>query len=166
VADEALTIRDLQPSDVEVLVEIAVAAWEPIYRGFREAMGDELFLSLYPDWRAIKAEQIRQACSAGSRRMQVLVAERGTRIVGFVTFRVDAATAVGELGNNAVRPDCRGQGIAPTMYAAALERMRAQGMRYARVRTGLDEAHAPARRAYTKAGFDIAIPSVEYYRSL
>jgi len=52
------------------------------------------------------------------------------------------------------------------MYAAALERMRAQGMRYARVRTGLDEAHAPARRAYTKAGFDIAIPSVEYYRSL
>jgi ribosomal protein S18 acetylase RimI-like enzyme len=162
-----LTLRDLLPSDVDTLVEIAVAAWEPIYAHFRETMGDDLFLSLYPDWPARKGGQIRSACDPASPRpMQVLVAEEGGRIVGFVTFHTDPATRVGEIGNNAVRPECRGRGIAQRLYEAALERMRAQGMRYAKVQTGLDPSHAPARRAYEKAGFDIALPAVEYYRKL
>jgi hypothetical protein len=32
--------------------------------------------------------------------------------------------------------------------------------------TGLDDCHAAAREAYRKAGFDIAIPGVIYYRKL
>lgn len=162
-----LAIRDLQPGDVDTLVEIAIAAWAPIYGHFRETMGDDLFLSLYPDWPAIKGGQIRQDCDPDSRwPMQVLVAEEGGRIVGFVTFRTNRETSLGEIGNNAVWPECRGRGIAPRLYDAALQRMREQGMRYARVRTGLDPAHAPARRAYEKAGFDIALPAVDYYRAL
>jgi hypothetical protein len=49
-------------------------------------------------------------------------------------------------------------------YEHALDRLREGGMRFARVGTGLDPAHAPARRAYKKAGFSIQLPSVEYYR--
>ncbi len=163
---EPVIMRDMRPSDVEVLAQIAVAAWEPIYGWFRATMGEELFLTLYPDWRETKAGQIRQACTPGPRAMQVLVAERGGTVVGFVTFRSDAAPGVGELGNNAVRPEFRGQGIAPLMYEAAFARMRAQGMRYARVHTGMDDSHAPARRAYAKVGFETAIPSVDYFRAL
>ncbi|MBT4097360.1 MAG: GNAT family N-acetyltransferase, partial [Gemmatimonadetes bacterium] len=34
------------------------------------------------------------------------------------------------------------------------------------VGTGLDDAHAPARRAYERAGFDIAQQDVTYYKKL
>ena len=164
---EPATLRDLRPEDVPIIVEIAVAAWQPIYGCFRETMGDALFLSLFPDWQEQKASQIRQACDPLSRlAMQVIVAQRSGCIVGFVTFRVDADTCVGEIGNNAVRDEHRGQGIAPAMYEAVFQRMREQGMRHVRVHTGLDPSHAPARRAYAKAGFDVGLPSVDYFRKL
>jgi hypothetical protein len=39
-------------------------------------------------------------------------------------------------------------------------------MGYARVTTGGDPAHAPARRGYEKAGFGADLPSVTYHREL
>ena len=39
-------------------------------------------------------------------------------------------------------------------------------MTYAKVATGLDDAHAPARRAYERAGFDIKVEDVTYYKKL
>jgi hypothetical protein len=39
-------------------------------------------------------------------------------------------------------------------------------MRFAKVHTGLDPSHAPARRAYEKAGFTTQLPTVDYYRKL
>ena len=35
-----------------------------------------------------------------------------------------------------------------------------------KVLTGLDEAHAPARRSYEKAGFDRGLQSVKYYKKI
>ena len=34
------------------------------------------------------------------------------------------------------------------------------------VTTGLDDGHAPARRAYEKAGFEKNLPSLTYYKKL
>ncbi len=162
-----IIIRDLRPDDVEAIADIAVAAWAPIYQHYRAEMGDDLFDALHPDWRAEKAAQIRHACvPSQDQRAIVLVAEEEGRPIGFLTFYVDETTRVGVLGNNAVRPSERGRGIAPQLYEEAFGRMRSLGMRYVRVRTGLDPAHAPARRAYQKAGFDVALPSVDYYRAL
>jgi hypothetical protein len=39
-------------------------------------------------------------------------------------------------------------------------------MEVAAVTTGLDEAHAPARAAYRRAGFAAGAPSVTLYREL
>jgi len=165
--NDTVRLREWRPEDTDTLVDIALAAWEPIYAQFRTIMGDELFGLLYPDWRARKGDQIRAACDPDDpSRMHVLVAEEGGRIVGFVTFRVDRVTRVGEIGNNAVWPEERGRGIGPRMYKEALQRMREQGMRYAKVHTGLDPSHAAARRAYEKVGFDIELPSVDYYQKL
>jgi hypothetical protein len=36
----------------------------------------------------------------------------------------------------------------------------------AKVTTGLDDAHAPARAAYARAGFSAAVASVTLYREL
>jgi ribosomal protein S18 acetylase RimI-like enzyme len=158
-------IRALEPGDVEAVVAIAVAAWEPIYAEFHRRMGDELFATACPNWQAEKGRQVRHACEPDSPAL-VCVAERDGEVVGFVTFRADERSGIGEIGNNAVRPDCQRQGIATALYRHALDRMRALGMRFARVGTGLDPSHAPARRAYEKAGFDVELPSVTYYRRL
>jgi ribosomal protein S18 acetylase RimI-like enzyme len=163
-------VRALEPADVEMLVEIAVAAWTPIYAWYRQAMGEELFAAAFPDWPAEKARQVRSACasprSEAARSAIVGVAELDGRIAGFVTCYADLHSGIGEIGNNAVRPDVRGRGIGPRMYEYAFARLRERGMRYVKVGTGGDPAHAPARRAYEKAGFDIQLPGVEYYREL
>ena len=52
------------------------------------------------------------------------------------------------------------------MYKAVLEEFRRAGMHYGTVFTGLDEGHAPARRAYKRAEFSIKRETVQYYMKL
>ena len=52
------------------------------------------------------------------------------------------------------------------MYRHVLDHFRRQGLRFAHVDTGLDDAHIPARRAYAAVGFDRAVPGVEYWQDL
>jgi len=52
------------------------------------------------------------------------------------------------------------------MYRHVPERFRAEGLRYAHVDTGLDDAHVPARRTYEAVGFDRTVPTVEYWQDL
>ncbi|MFB3103854.1 MAG: hypothetical protein ACE1ZA_02905, partial [Pseudomonadales bacterium] len=57
-------------------------------------------------------------------------------------------------------------GIGTWMYEYAVEQLREVGMRVAEVGTGGDPSHAPARRAYAKAGFGPGIPNVYLYQEL
>lgn len=131
---------------------------------FRREYGEALFDLMVPDANTAKGEQVRNTCLSHPDR--VLVCEQDGECVGFVTFRIDSAKGIGEIGNNAVAPAWRSRGIAQQMYAAVLELMRDRGMRFARVRTGLDEAHAPARQAYERAGFNIHHEDVDYFMEL
>ena len=161
-----LVIRPAAPEDSARCQEIAVAAWEPIYASSRAALGDEIFTQLHPDGLASKARQIA-AAFAGRIEWILVASDRSSgQIVGFATFRLDHERKVGEIGNNAVDPACRGQGIGVALYERVLERFKAEGMTVARVKTGLDEAHAPARAAYKKVGFERGTQSVTYYREL
>ena len=96
----------------------------------------------------------------------VYICEEDGRIVGFVTFTLNFDQKIGDIGNNAVEPDWRLQGIGQQMYQAVLEYFRAHNMVYAKVHTGLDYAHAPARRAYERSGFNIRHEDVVYYMKL
>ena len=160
-----ISIRELCASDTDAVVAIAVAAWEPIYGLFREVLGDEAFTTMHPDWQADKGQQVRSACE-GDRAAGVFVAETGGRVIGFVTCYADVRPSTGEIGNNAVHPDFQGRGIGPRLYERAFQCLRERGMRYVMVRTGLDPSHAPARRAYAKAGFHTQLPTVTLFREL
>ncbi|MEM1131283.1 MAG: GNAT family N-acetyltransferase, partial [Pseudomonadota bacterium] len=59
-----------------------------------------------------------------------------------------------------------GHGYGKKLHAAMIEKMRRAGMVVATVGTGADGAHAPARRAYDRAGFTEQIPSLHLYRPL
>ncbi|HET6427382.1 MAG TPA: GNAT family N-acetyltransferase, partial [Phycisphaerae bacterium] len=164
---EEVTLRDLRPvDDVEFIVSFALAAWEPIWAHLAGKIGEELFAVTHPDVRADKARRIRAACDP-TEGSGAAVAEIDGKIVGFVTYFAGVQPGMGSLGNNAVHPDFHGRGIAGLLYAHAFDRLRAAGMQVVHVQTGLDPAHAPARRAYEKAGFDVVgFESVNYYRRL
>ena len=162
---DGVVIRPFRDSDLPTLLDIAVAAWQPVFESYRALLGDELFQTAFPDWKTMKRGHIVSACEL-ERGAQALVAELNGNTVGFATYYLDRRDGTGTVGNNAVHPDHQGAGIATRMYAIVLEKMREAGMKCAKVTTGLDDAHAPARRAYQKAGFTRALPSVDYYREL
>ncbi len=157
-------VRQLSPDDVETIVSIALAAWEPVFEAFRRELGDDLFELVHAKWREKKAHELRTVCDP-ARAGHVLVATLGDRVVGFVSYYI-RDSAIGVIGNNAVDPEWQNRGIATTMYGEAVDRLRRDGARYVRVLTGDDPAHAAARRAYEKAGFARKLPTITYWREL
>ena len=157
-------IRKYKPEDLTTIMDIGNRAWREIYRMFREVYGDELFRIIVPDETTSKGEQIRAHCERHPE--WVFICEEERRIVGFVTFMLDLRRKIGTIGNNAKDPDCDLKGIGQQMYKAVLEYFREHGMVYATVHTGLDYAHARARRAYERAGFNIRHEDVDYYMKL
>ena len=65
----------------------------------------------------------------------------------------------------AVHPEYQKRGIAAQLNQAALDAMKAAGVKLAIVETGGDDGHAPARKAYEKAGYT-GLPIVRYFKEL
>jgi len=160
-----LHIRSFQPPDLTRIQDIAAAAWQPVFKSSEELLRTDLYNMVSPDPESAKRGQVADAC-AGIGNLDVWVVEDGYEIVGFITADLNRDTLVGEIRNNAVDPNRQSGGIGKLMYDFVMERMKEVGMKAVRVNTGADEAHAPARRAYEKAGFERSIPSVMYYREL
>lgn len=156
--------RAAREDDFADIRRIARAAWTPIYAYFREAMGEDLYAREYPgDPLERKADSVESYFRAHPD--QAFVVELEGRVVGFCTYAL-RDNGVGVINNNAIDPAVQGQGLGSAMYREVLDRMRAAGMVYATVHTGLDPAHAPARRAYERVGFEPIRPHVEYYQRL
>ncbi len=160
-----LNMREFRDSDLEAILEIAVAAWQPVFESTKNIVGDELFNLAYPDPEGRKRRSVAKSCRKDDPAI-VWIAEREGEIAGFITIMMNHETLVAEIGNNAVSPSSQGYGIGTTMYEFALAEMKQAGMTSAVVTTGGDDAHDPARRDYEKAGFSGAVPSVEYHIKL
>ena len=63
-------------------------------------------------------------------------------------------------------PEYKKKGIGSMLYQKMMDSMKAEGFQYVSVSTGLDDAHAPARKAYERAGFQKNLPSVRYFQKL
>ena len=101
------------------------------------------------DWRRRRARQIEadlDACPEGC-----FVAERGGGVAGVVTARADSATRTGHIPSLAVHPDHQGHGLGPRLLRAAIEHLRALGMRAVRIETL--EQNPRALRLYPAFGF-------------
>mgnify|MGYP000930746483 FL=1 len=140
--------------------QLSLRAWEPIYEGYRQQLGDELFSFYFGDWKEKKYHAVLSAMQKGA------VAKMNGRIVGFVTWSGNAVNGEGVMGQNAVEPGMQGKGIGGKLHRFALEQLKEEGMTHVKVMTGGDDAHASARRAYEKAGFKKRLVSVQYYMEL
>ncbi len=156
---ENIIIRPSTEADAEAVERIAREAWRPIFEGFRAQLGEELYGVVYAEGPlSKKQEDVKRSVEKGG----CFVAEHEGKVVGFATYLIEGR--VGLLSNNAVA--LRGHGIAGMLHARVFEEMKAHGCEAVYVRTGLDDAHAPARRAYEKDGFVHCLPSVTYYKML
>jgi GNAT superfamily N-acetyltransferase len=152
-------IRGANVGDAPRLEEVRRAAFAPVFASFRAILGEDIYhLTQAPNDEA-QARYLASLLTPDA-GWEVYVAEQAGIVVGFVSFQLNRDTTIGEIGLNAVHPDWAGVGIGSAMYDFAVERMRKAGMRVATVSTGGDPSHAPARRAYEKAGFNVGIPSV------
>ena len=160
-----LEFRLALPEDMPRLQEIRRAAFAPVFASFRSMLGAEIYeLAQRRDDEA--QEGLLASLLPAESGWKLFVAEAPEIVVGFVSIRLNHETTVGEVGLNAVDPAHGGKGFGTVMYDFALAQLKQGGMKVAMVGTGGDPSHAPARRAYRKAGFDIEIPSVWMYRKL
>lgn len=156
-----IMIRRAEGKDAKAVAAIAAENWKPIYDGYRQALGEELYSLVY----AVPPLELKEASvSAAVEEGRAFVAVCGDTVCGFATFRVEGR--LGVLSENAVLGSFRGKGIAKQLYNRVFDELRAGGCQAVSVTTGLDEAHAPARRAYEKAGFEASLPSIRYFQKL
>jgi GNAT superfamily N-acetyltransferase len=154
-----VVIRTANAGDATRLEEVRLVAFAPVFASFRSSLGEDIYNLAQAREDEAQAGYLVSLLTAGS-DWEVYAAERSGIVVGFVSVRLNLDTAIGEIGLNAVHPDWTGEGIGTALYRFAIDRMREAGMRVATVSTGGDPSHAPARRAYEKAGFNVGIPSL------
>jgi GNAT superfamily N-acetyltransferase len=165
VAAADLIIRDYAPADLARLHEIRAAAFAPVFASFRAIVGERIAPHAFAGDEEAQGRHLEELCG-GDHAKSVLVAVIDGQIVGFVGVALDPAMGLGEIGLAAINPNFAGRGIGTALCDFALQRMREAGMKVATVATGGDESHAPARRAYAKAGFDRVLPTQWMYREL
>lgn len=156
-----ITIVPCTEEYLDECARISVEAYTFIHQCYIDHMSEEIHEGVMGNWRERKAAAVKKQQS-GKNSFVALI---DGKVAGFIAYRLDN-NGVGEILNNAVDSAYRGMGIGGKMYEFVFEQMREQGALYATVTTGGDEGHAPARKAYEKAGFTHFTPSRTYYRKL
>jgi ribosomal protein S18 acetylase RimI-like enzyme len=160
-------LRHARDGDLPDVDRITVICYEPIQESYVAMVGEECYEAVRADpeltWQERKIGQVRRLYAEHPERLWVLE-EKG--LIGFVTFELRPAANLGLIANNGVVPEHRGRGLGRFMYRQVLQHFREQGLRFAFVDTGLDDAHIAARRAYEAVGFDRQVPMVAYWQDL
>lgn len=164
--EEKIIVRAVEAGDTEAIVDIAKAQWRRIYDGYRAQIGEELYEIWYKNALAAKGDAVRKNAADTE---HCIVTEIEGKVVGFAHYSIDftpSGEKIGILGHNAVSEGYRGRGIAGRQYSEIFSKMKREGCVAVKVTTGLDDAHAPARRAYEKAGFERSLHEINYYKEL
>ncbi len=157
-----LRIFPAKEEHLDEVYQIAIKAWTPIREEAKLLLGNDIYKSQFSGWQDKKCRDIKEQLLGGNG----YVAIADNTVLGFISYMIHEDTKTGEILNNAVAPDARGMGVGKKMYDFVMDKMKADGALFVTVHTGLDDAHAPARRAYEKAGFSAFLPSIQYYKKL
>ena len=164
----AAILRSARDGDLEAVDALTVESYRPIQASFVAMLGEDCYgaVRLEPEltWEQRKIQQNRRLYDEHPEQLWVL--DEDGDVFGFVSFWLFAEKSYGHIDNNGLRADRVGQGWATFMYRHVLDHFRKQGLRFAHVDTGLDDAHIPARRAYEATGFDRRVPTVDYWQDL
>src|SRR3712207_871653 len=132
-------IRRLGDDEIEELVRLSLLAWAPVFSSFEQVLGSEIYLRIYPDWRAQQAEVVEKICK--DCKNTVYVAEADGAIAGFIVYDLNIDDKVGEVQLLAVHPEHQNGGIGTELNNFVLAKMQESGMKLAVVGTGGDPGH-------------------------
>ena len=159
-----MQIELYDPRHLNSVIHLSLRAWAPVFDSIQKSMNADVYQAFYPDhWRVSQQKAVEDVCAAEDTQVWVAVDEDST--VGFVAVKLHSEDAMGEIYMVAVDPDFQGQGIGGALIEFALDWMKGAGMSIAMVETGGDSGHAPARRTYEKAGFELW-PVARYFKKL
>ena len=150
----AVEIRQAVEADREILIELLVLAYEDE----RAQQSGDILERIWDEWEA----DLRQTIDI----KKVIIAEIDDEAVGFASYKLNDATRIGTVDDNAVLPAYRGRGIGGKMLARVLETIKAAGMEFAQVSTGSEDPYTPARRMYERQDFTPYFRSVYYMKKL
>jgi GNAT superfamily N-acetyltransferase len=158
-------IRLLEDRDHEAVVALSLRAWAPVFASLERILAPSgVYSRLYPaGWSTAQREAVQAVLTSAA--MHVHVAEMEQAVVGFAATTLHDDQSTGEIHMIAVDPAHQRRGVATALIAAATAWMTEQGRSVALIGTGGDPGHAPARRAYERAGFT-ALPVVNYFKTL
>ncbi len=159
----APVVRVFEERDQDAVTDLALRAWEPVFRSMQQRLGGELFAQVRPDWRANQQHVVETACRAAD--ISVWVAEVEAAVAGFVAVQLDREASIGQIYLIAVDPACQRHGVGASLTSVALDWIHQSGMTVAMVKTGGDAGHAPARELYEQAGFT-QLPAAHYFKKL
>jgi GNAT superfamily N-acetyltransferase len=104
-----LTIRPAIDQDVQDLVELAVLAWEPVFRAFEQVLGPNIYALLCPDWRKRQQNAVKRVCTESE--MTGWVADVEGVVTGFIAYEMNLVEKTGGVDLLAVHPDYQNRGI-------------------------------------------------------
>ena len=149
-----MEIEPYSPQHLDAVIRLSLRAWAPVFDSIQKAMNAEVYRAFYPDnWRMSQQKAVEEVCAAEDTHVWVAIDSGAT--VGFVVVKLHSEDSLGEVYMVAVDPDFQGCGIGSALMEFALNWMKDAGMSIAMVETGGDRGHAPARRTYEKAGFEL-----------
>lgn len=158
-----IEIREARAEDLDALRDLTALAFESIFESFEKILGQQIFPVVYPDWRKLQRGLIDTFFEHEKSVLCVAVVD-GTP-AGLMAYQLRHDENQGEIEFLAVHPEHQNAGIGTLLSEFALTKMREAGLKVAVVGTGGDESHAPARKAYEKAGFR-PLPNVWYFKYL
>ena len=157
-------IRLYRDDDLDAIVQLSLLAWEPVFQSLEKVLGHNIFALLQPDWRAGQAKGVASTCK-DREKFTTLVAEVDGVVAGFLAYTLNHEEKTGYVDLLAVHPDYQHRDVGTALNTPALEKIKESGMKLAVVETGGDPGHAPARRAYEKAGYTL-LPIARYFKDL
>jgi len=155
---DGILFRRYRPADLETLRQLTVESFSGVTleQNIEEALG----LLGGRDWRWRKARHLDDDAAANP--AGIFVAERAGRIVGYISTRVNRATACGRIPNLAVAADCRNAGLGRRLIERALDYFRAEGLEYAVIETMAQ--NAIGQHLYPACGFVEVARQVHFAR--
>jgi hypothetical protein len=95
--------------DIRDLVELAVLAWESVFRSFAQALGPSIDALRYPDWRKRRQNVVERVCAV---------------VTGYIAFEMNLPEGTGEVDLLAAHPDHQNRGFVTELNTCALGKMR------------------------------------------
>ncbi len=158
-----MKIEPYDESQINAIVQLALRAWEPVFKSLEKAMEPEVYWEQYPDWRVSQQNAVETVCANVD--AHVWVASEGTQAVGFVALKLHHKDRMGEIHMIAVNSGFQRQGIATALINHSLAWFKQAGMTTVMVEAGGDPGHAPARHTYESTGFGL-LPISRYFKKL